>query len=307
MRLPPCHKLHRDRQAEPVRFWTKGKQMSDSKQAHVSVAKALGIAALAGVMACSVTACGGKGKSGGDSGTSGETKINKDNVDKSIVGKYTYDGESHDITAKEVIDSSGMSTSDDGDNYDIPSADSVLAYARTQILKKAAEDKGVKVTDDDIKAYAEKILGSSDYKTVAGQYGMTEDNLKQSLSDSALQEKLYNEIVGQQPEAPQEPTKPAEGQEQTKTKEYADYIIKLAGDEWDAKGNKWARQDGPYFAALEGQEFDSNGATYDQAETAYYQAYGDWASKSTDTNKKWSDFSGELYAKASIEIYNLAE
>ena len=62
-----------------------------------------------------------------------------------VVGTYTYNGETFDITAREAIEgtqSLSYSLNADG-TYDAPSSDMVLAYARNQVLAQIAADAGI--------------------------------------------------------------------------------------------------------------------------------------------------------------------
>ena len=53
-------------------------------------------------------------------------------------------------------------------------------------------------------------------------------------------QKLYDKIVGTSSATmPEAPAQPEDGNEDTASKDYADYIIKLAGDEWDAEKGTW--------------------------------------------------------------------
>ena len=87
-----------------------------------------------------------------------------------------------------------------------------------------------------MKQYAEESIGTSDYKTMATQYGVSKDQAKQIVRQSATLQKLYKKKVGDSSASmPTAPTEPADGNEETASKDYADYIIKLAGDEWDSE------------------------------------------------------------------------
>ena len=132
----------------------------------------------------------------------------------------------------------------------MPNADSTLAVARNQILAKQAEAEGITVSDDEIGSYAEQILGTSDIASLAQQYGLTEDQTKEVVRESAAMYKLKEKVCSTQAGTiPDAPTAPAEGAEDTATSDYGAYIVNLIGDEWDATNNTWARTDGPYYEA----------------------------------------------------------
>mgnify|MGYP000376374607 CR=1 FL=1 len=166
----------------------------------------------------------------------GSATLSEDQLD-STVASYSYNGKKSDITAREAIESqySLDTVKDDDGNYTAPSADVILSYVRNQILLDAAEDEGITVSSKEMKQYAEDSIGTSDYKTMATQYGVSKDQAKQIVRQSATLQKLYKKKVGDSSASmPTAPTEPADGNEETASKDYADYIINLAGDEWDS-------------------------------------------------------------------------
>lgn len=260
------------------------------------------------VIAAVVCGIGGYFIGNGGFGTQGPgtAKLEESQLD-GAVASYTYDGKSVTVSAKQAIESQySLDKVKDSDNkYATPSADNILAYVRNQILLKECQARNITVSDDEVKTYAESQLGSSDFKTLASQYGVSEDQAKGIVKDSATIQKLYNQIVPDATSAPQQPTAPADGNNQTASKEYADYIIKLAGDEWDASKGTWKSADGQYAKAFQGQTVKADSATYEQAQTAYYVAYQAYQSKASEYQSKWKDFANGLYAKAQIKIYGL--
>ena len=226
-----------------------------------------------------------------------------------VVATYTYGGETHEVTAREVIeDSSSLEAAlgDDG-TYTMPTADDILAFARNAIVLGEAESRGLSVTDEDISAYALEILGTDDYATIASTYGLTEDVAKRMLGESALMKALRDEILADTgvSEAPVAPTEPEDGDHDTMSKEYADYVIALLGDEWDAENNTWARTDGTYYATLQTFPISNEEASYEAAEQAYYIAYVAYATESSNASQAWTDFVNGLLGSASIEIATL--
>ena len=185
----------------------------------------------------------------------GSATLTEDQLD-STVASYSYNGKKSDITAREAIESQySLDTVKDSDgNYTAPSADVILSYVRNQILLDAAEDEGITVSSKEMKEYAEDSIGTSDYKTMATQYGVSKDQAKQIVRQSATLQKLYKEKVGDgSASMPTAPTEPADGNEETASKDYADYIINLAGDEWDSEKGTWKDADSTYakaFAAM---------------------------------------------------------
>lgn len=228
---------------------------------------------------------------------------------ETVVGTYTYGGETHAITAREVIeDSSSLAAAvrEDG-TYEIPTADAILGYARNAIIMCEAESRGISVTDEDVSAYALEILETDDYAAIASAYGISEDVARRMLSESAVMKQLRDQIIADTGigEAPAAPAEPEDGNKDTASKEYADYVIALLGDEWDAENNTWARTDGTYYATLQTYPISNDEASYEAAEQAYYIAYTAYATASSGAQQEWTDFVNGLFGSASIEISTL--
>ena len=237
----------------------------------------------------------------------GSSTLTEDQLD-STVASYSYNGKKSDITAREAIESQySLDTVKDSDgNYTAPSADVILSYVRNKILLDAAEDEGITVSSKEMKQYAEESIGTSDYKTMATQYGVSKDQAKQIVRQSATLQKLYKKKVGDSSASmPTAPTEPSDGNEETASKDYADYIINLAGDEWDSEKGTWKDADGTYAKAFADDAFTADSATYKQAMTAYYTAYQQYSSQASSASSKWTEYANGLYAKANISIYGL--
>ena len=127
----------------------------------------------------------------------GSATLTEDQLD-STVASYSYNGKKSDITAREAIESQySLDTVKDSDgNYTAPSADVILSYVRNKILLDAAEDEGITVSSKEMKKYAEDSIGTSDYDTMAKQYGVSKDQAKQIVRQSATLQKLYKKKVG---------------------------------------------------------------------------------------------------------------
>ncbi len=226
-----------------------------------------------------------------------------------VVATYTYGGERHEITAREVIEDGSsleMALNADG-TYAMPSADAVLGYARNAIVLSEAQARDITVTDEDISAYAMEVLGTDDYTTIASAYGYTEDTVRRMLGESAVMKGLRDQVlaevgVGEAPTAPEEPE---DGNRDTASQEYADYVIALLGDEWDAENNTWARTDGAYYATLQTFPISNEEATYEAAEQAFFIAYQDYAAASSNASQEWTNYVNGLLSSASIEIATL--
>ncbi len=240
---------------------------------------------------------------------SGKTTLTEQELD-SIVGTYEVNGAYHEITARQAIETTlslDAALQEDG-TYAMPSADSVLAAARNQILNDAVAQAGIEVTDEDIDAYAQSTLGTSDYATLAQQYGMTEDQVRAMVKESAGVQKLYQQMAGESDvtaNAPAAPAVPAEGQEDAPTAEYGAYIVGLLGDNWDSSADTWSNTENPYYTALSDEVFSSDSASYNQAMEAYYVAYQAYADQAGEQTSSWTDYVNGLMANATITIGEL--
>jgi len=265
---------------------------------------------------------------GGTGKAIGKTTLTEAELD-TVVATYAYNGATESVTAREVIEhnSSLQAAADEEGNYTVPSADTIISHVRNAIIVKAAEAEGVTVSDDDLVAYAEETLGSSDFASIGTSYSMDEEMVKELLRESALMNALRDKIVGDEkysmpdaPAVPEVPTKGEDGEELSEearaaaqeeaynavSKDYADYIIALAGDEWDAKANGWKSEDGPYATALADYEVSNDGASYNAAEAAYYVAYEQYSTQQTDTQGKWTEYYNGILNNASINLNTLS-
>ena len=86
---------------------------------------------------------------------------------------------------------------------------------------------------------------------------------------------------------------------------FFDYIINLAGDEWDSSKGTWKDESRTYDKAFANDAFTADSATYKQAMTAYYTAYQQYSSQASSASSKWTEYANGLYAKANISIYGL--
>ncbi|MBQ9006910.1 MAG: hypothetical protein IJ092_11140 [Atopobiaceae bacterium] len=226
-----------------------------------------------------------------------------------VVATYVLDGERYELTYRDAIMENGSldaAKKSDG-SYRVPSAESVLAVARSRVITAEAERLGITVTDEDVNAYAEATFGTTDLSTIATAYGMEQDAagvlLREAALMSALRDNALSEGAGEEPVPPAEPEL---GEEVTMTPEYAAYVIELAGDEWDAEAGTWASSDGPFASSLVDYEITPDGASYEAAQQAYYTAYQQHVARQADYSAQWTDYVNGLLGKASITISSLA-
>ncbi len=238
----------------------------------------------------------------------GRVSLSESDLDQTVA-TYTVDGKTYEISFKDAILENGSleaARRADG-SYRVPSADSVLATARSQVMTAEAERLGIVVGDDEVAAYAMATFGTTDLPTIASAYGMEQDAAAVLLREAAIMSALRNKTLANEVgEAPAAPETPGEAEEVTMTEGYAAYIINLVGDEWDAATGTWATTDGPFASALADYEITSTGATYEAARQAYYVAYQRHVAALSEYASQWTDYVNRLLGNASITITTLA-
>ena len=247
----------------------------------------------------------------GGSAVTGKSTVDEGALD-SVIASYSYQGKDGSVTVREVIEqSTSLEAAKDAEgNYQVPTADTAMGVVRNKLLVAEAERQGIAVTDEDVAAYAAANLGTDDFESIAASYKMDVDAVKTLLRESCLMGKLRETVAPtndvDMPEPPAEPKSNDEEASAAPTKEYASYIIALAGDEWDAKKGTWASKDGPYASSLSGvYEITADGATYEAATAAYYIAYQQYAQESAAASEQWTDYVNGILSNATIQINTL--
>ena len=188
----------------------------------------------------------------GTASASGETTISDSELDNAIA-TYTYNGTSHDITAREVLEQNGSlenQANDDG-TYNVPSADDVLSYARNAVVLEDANAQGISVTDDDVSQYAQNTLGTDDFATIGSNYGLDEDATKSLLHDAAVIKKLRDSVVTTRcPTSPPPLPRPLTATRTPRPPTTRSTSSTLP-ETRDSENNTWARTDGSYYSALD--------------------------------------------------------
>lgn len=234
---------------------------------------------------------------------SGRTVLTEGQLD-SIVATYSNNGHVVSVTAREVLEHTvGLESAKDGNNYSYPDASSTLEYVQNTVLNDVVKEKGIEVSDDDMNTYAQNTLGSSDYDSLAAQYGMSIENTKQIIRDSAGVKKLYEQVTGQDAaNAVSAPEECADSEKDLPNEKYGQYLANLLGDEWDSTSERWASTSGTYYSELKDEKFTSKSATYNQAKKAYDIAAKNQSSDTTDAAKKWTEYVNDIMANVSIAI-----
>jgi hypothetical protein len=237
----------------------------------------------------------------------GRTTVTADELGMPL-GSYAYDDEVTQVTVREAIEettSLEAAKNEDG-TYDLPSADAVLSVARNHFLLLEAESRGVAASDDEVKAYARDTWGTDDFAALASGYRMSEEQVKELMTRAATLRKLRDEVVTTS--ALGEPTPPAEpeaGMEDYATQEYAEYILGLVGDEWDANANWWAREDGPFRNQLINFSISNDEATYAAAQAAYFVARSQYAAVERQIAEEWSTYVNQILSEVTVELGTL--
>lgn len=241
---------------------------------------------------------------GGATGSlNGRTTLSEGELNTPIAS-YTYNGQTKEVTAREVIENtSGLDAAKQSDGtYAVPAADKIIGYVRNALVVAEAQSKGITVTDDEVNNYMQTNFKTTDVSQVASAYKLSEDVAKKLIHDAVIMKKYRDSV----PDAPQAPTAPEDGNSETTSQEYAQYIIGLAGDEWDAKNNTWASQDGDYYKQLSAYSISNDSASYAAAQTAYQVAMSKYSAVASKASQEWSQKINEILGKASIAVYSLA-
>ncbi|MBS5328841.1 MAG: hypothetical protein KHX99_06625, partial [Atopobium sp.] len=246
---------------------------------------------------------------GGATGSlNGRTTLSEGELNTPIAS-YTYNGQTKEVTAREVIENtSGLDAAKQSDGtYAVPAADKIIGYVRNALVVAEAQSKGITVTDDEVNNYMQTNFKTTDVSQVASAYKLSEDVAKKLINDAVIMKKYRDSVLTTTlPDAPQAPTAPEDGNSETTSQEYAQYIIGLAGDEWDAKNNTWASQDGDYYKQLSAYSISNDSASYAAAQTAYQVAMSKYSAVASKASQEWSQKINEILGKASIAVYSLA-
>ena len=246
---------------------------------------------------------------GGATGSlNGRTTLSEGELNTPIAS-YTYNGQTKEVTAREVIENtSGLDAAKQSDGtYAVPPADKIIGYVRNALVVAEAQSKGITVTDDEITNYMQTNFKTTDVSQIASKFNISEDAAKKQINDAVIMKKYRDSVLTTTlPDAPQAPTAPEDGNSETTSQEYAQYIIGLAGDEWDAKNNTWASQDGDYYKQLSAYSISNDSASYAAAQTAYQVAMSKYSAVARKASQEWSQKINEILGKASIAVYSLA-
>lgn len=248
------------------------------------------------------------GGSGATGSLNGRTTLSEGELN-TPVASYTYNGQTKEVSAREVIENtSGLDAAKQSDGtYTVPPADKIIGYVRNALVVAEAQSKGISASDDDINKYMQTNFKTTDVSQVASAYKLSEDVTKKLINDAVIMKKYRDSVLSTPlPDAPQAPTAPEDGNSETTSQEYAQYIIGLAGDEWDAKNNTWASQDGDYYKQLSSYKISNDSASYAAAQTAYQVAMSKYSTVANKASQEWSQKINEILGKASIAVYSLA-
>lgn len=246
---------------------------------------------------------------GGATGSlNGRTTLSEGELNTPIAS-YTYNGQTKEVTAREVIENtSGLDAAKQSDGtYAVPAADKIIGYVRNALVVAEAQSQDISVSDQEVSDYMQTNFKTTDVSQVASAYKLSEDVAKKLINDAVIMKKYRDKVLTTKlPDAPQAPTAPEDGNSETTSQEYAQYIIGLAGDEWDANNNTWASQDGDYYKQLSAYSISKDSASYAAAQTAYQVAMSKYSAVASKASQEWSQKINEILGKASIAVYSLA-
>ncbi len=224
------------------------------------------------------------------------------------VATYTLGDETYEVTARDAIlqGSSLEGAQNDDGSYVMPSAEDALSAARTAILMREVEERGITVSDEEFAAYVEATFGTADVASLAETYGMDEQTVRERLGESAAIAALREQVVTAEPaDALEEPAAPQDDNADETNADYAAYIIELAGDEWDSEANGWAREDGAFATALKDFDVRNDAASYDAARAAYYVAVEQRGELADAAEREWSAYVNDLLSEAQMTLSSL--
>ena len=246
---------------------------------------------------------------GGATGSlNGRTTLSEGELNTPIAS-YTYNGQTKEVTAREVIENtSGLDAAKQSDGtYAVPAADKIIGYVRNALVVAEAQSQGISVSDQEVSDYMQTNFKTTDVSQVASAYKLSEDVAKKLINDAVIMKKYRDKVLTTKlPDAPQAPTAPEDGNSETTSQEYAQYIIGLAGSEWDENNNTWASQDGDYYKQLSAYSISKDSASYAAAQTAYQVAMSKYSAVASKASQEWSQKINEILGKASIAVYSLA-
>lgn len=247
---------------------------------------------------------------------SGKTSLTEQDL-SAVVATYTYNGKKTTVTAEDVMKAtSGLNSMKTGDNeYKIPSTEDTIMYARNNVLVQIAKDRGIKVEDPDIEQYASTNLGTNDMETLATNFGMSLDDLKNVVRDSVYVQKLYDEVTKVDTSAADEvepPTPPTDenASPDDKNADYGKYVADTLGDLWNSDEDTWAKTEGEVYDRLKDEGLSSKEASYNQAQAVYSAVVAAKTAEATEADDKspsdkWSDFMTETFSNTSFSIGEL--
>ena len=315
----PVEETHKKRERRSKQARAAKQQTTDAPAPAAPAAEKrsgkLGTPAWLGICACSLVlglllgrfVLGGGSSAGAALG--GSATIEESKLADTVYATYTYNGATESLSVQDVLDASGQAESySNGDGtYTLPPAEVALSAARNKIVTAEMDARGIEAKDEDVDAFVEQQMGMSDYDALAEAYGVDAETLKEQATNAYRLDMLRKEVIdAEMPEQVAAPTQPEEGKESEATKEYADYIFELAGDEWNAKKGKWADESSAYATALADFDISEDGATYEAAQAAYYVAYQQYTQASAEYNQQWTDFLNGLMVNASISVSTLS-
>lgn len=242
--------------------------------------------------------------------TTDMNELTDDDLNK-VLGVYIYKGKSVEVTNRDALmfANQGTMPAATKGKYAVPSAKTVMQIAQDSIIQQVLDEKQITVTDDDVTKYIKDNFKVNSISELAKSYNVSENYVEQLMRTNARVKKLRAQVCPTQvPEAPEEPTAPKDDQKDVATKEYADYIFKIAGNEWDSsardgKGN-WKDKTSAYATALSAYKVSNDSATYEAARAAYGVASSTYQRAVSSETAEWTKYIDGYMSQVVVETYS---
>lgn len=147
----------------------------------------LSVASLVALLALTATACSG---SGGSAATVGGTEISVADVEQIYARR-----------AEAPAVASELATDESGDADPNLQASVLTTLIRTEILRQAAEDRGIEVSDEEVSeqraVLVESAGGQEALDEVLADSNVSDEELEENLNDQAIQAEISDELASE--------------------------------------------------------------------------------------------------------------
>lgn len=192
----------------------------------------------------------------------------------------SYDGAySGRLSAMDVLRYTGADKSSDG-TYATPRAEATLSVVKSRVMAEEARKAGKTATDEEVSAIEST--------------GVSHD----AATDRVLVGKLREDVVGQDGVTGTTTPPPADAD----GKGYADYVVSVAGDEWDAAAGAWRNPSSEMAKAVTAAGFTKDSAPRSAALAAWAQAEQGRSGARAATSERWAERQNEALGKVRVTL-----